>query len=244
MSNDDLERSVADELYWDPKVDNGAIAVSAENGVVTLRGTVGSFRQKLEAKKAAERVYGVKGVDNQLQVRLLDDYSKEDADLRGSVLKALTLNTFVPSTIDANVTDSTVTLTGTVDWQYERDEAEWVRRQRARRDGRVRRDRARRPEPGRGRRQARDQGRVQARREARRRHALGLDLRRHRHARRHRQLLVGARRGDRRRLGCSGCHERRGQRPRRVLSWQANAPGGAGRHHVPRRQASCWPNHS
>ena len=61
MSNDDLERFVSDELYWDPKVDSDAIAVSADDGAVTLRGTVGSFRQKREAKQDAERVYGLIG---------------------------------------------------------------------------------------------------------------------------------------------------------------------------------------
>ena len=56
MSNDELKLSVTDELIWDPKVDNAAIAVTAEEGVVTLRGTVGSLREKHEAKKDAERV--------------------------------------------------------------------------------------------------------------------------------------------------------------------------------------------
>jgi osmotically-inducible protein OsmY len=55
MSDNDIERYVTDELRWDPKVDPQAIAVSARDGVVTLRGTVGSFRQKREAKKDAER---------------------------------------------------------------------------------------------------------------------------------------------------------------------------------------------
>ena len=104
MSDNEIQKYVEDELLFDPKVDSSAVSVSTEGGDVTLRGTVGSFRQKLEAKKAAERVYGVKAVDNELQVRLLDAYSKEDADLRGAVLNALTLNTFVPSTVDANVT--------------------------------------------------------------------------------------------------------------------------------------------
>jgi osmotically-inducible protein OsmY len=69
MTNDELRGSVSDELHWDPKIDNDAIAVSAADGVVTLRGTVGSLRQKREAKKAAERVYGVARVENQLRVR-------------------------------------------------------------------------------------------------------------------------------------------------------------------------------
>ena len=126
MSNDDLERSVADELFWDPKVDNGAIAVSTEDGVVTLRGTVGSFRQKREATQDAERIFGVKSVKNDLEVRILNQDRRDDADLRGAVLQALMLDGLVPSTIDAKVDDGMVTLTGTANWQFERDEAEFV----------------------------------------------------------------------------------------------------------------------
>ena len=126
MSNNDLERSVTDELYWDPKVDNAAIAVSADEGVVTLRGTVGSFRQKREATQDAERVFGVESVKNDLQVRIMNQDRRDDAELRGDVLQALMLDSIVPSTIDAKVDDGMVTLTGTANWQFERDEAEFV----------------------------------------------------------------------------------------------------------------------
>jgi osmotically-inducible protein OsmY len=126
MSNNDLESFVSDELFWDPKVDNAAIAVSADDGVVTLRGTVGSFRQKREATHDAERVYGVKSITNDLQVRIMNQDRRDDADLRGAVLQALTLDSIVPSTIDANVDDGWVTLTGTANWQFQRDEAEFV----------------------------------------------------------------------------------------------------------------------
>jgi osmotically-inducible protein OsmY len=126
MTNDELVMYVGDELFWDPKVDNEAIAVSADGGTVTLRGTVGSFREKREAKKAAERVYGVTNVDNELQVRLLNDNQRDDADLRGDILQALMLDGIVPNTIDAKVDDGFVTLTGKANWQYQRDEAEFV----------------------------------------------------------------------------------------------------------------------
>jgi osmotically-inducible protein OsmY len=126
VSNNDLERSVTDELYWDPKVDNAAIAVSADDGVVTLRGTVGSFRQKREATQDAERVFGVESVKNDLQVRIMNQDRRDDAELRGDVLQALMLDSIVPSTIDAKVDDGMVTLTGTANWQFERDEAEFV----------------------------------------------------------------------------------------------------------------------
>ena len=124
--DDDLVASVTDELFWDPKVDNLAIAVSASDGVITLRGTVGSFREKREAKKAAQRVFGVISVDNQLQVRLMDGYRRADAELRGDVLQALTLDSLIPDTVDARVEDGFVTLTGSAERQYQRDEAEFV----------------------------------------------------------------------------------------------------------------------
>lgn len=126
MRDVDLELNVNDELVWDPKVDAQAIAVSADDGTITMRGTVGSFRQKLEAKRAAKRVYGVKKVDDQLQVRMLDESRKEDDELRGDVLEALMLDSLVPATIDASVDGAFVTLSGTADWQYQRDEAELV----------------------------------------------------------------------------------------------------------------------
>jgi osmotically-inducible protein OsmY len=124
--NDELELNVSEELLWDPKVDDAAIAVSADDGAVTLRGTVGSFRQRREAKQDAERVYGVEMVNNELQVRILDAQRRDDADLRGAVLQALMLDSLVPSTIDAKVMDGWVTLTGTANWQFERDEAEFI----------------------------------------------------------------------------------------------------------------------
>jgi len=126
MSDELLQASVADELLWDPKVDNQAIAVSAANGTVTLRGTVGSFREKREAQKAAERVFGVEHLDNQLEVRILAGKRRQDADLRGDVLQAMMLDSLIPSTIDVTVVDSYVTLKGTAAWQYEREEAESV----------------------------------------------------------------------------------------------------------------------
>jgi len=126
MSNEQLERNVSDELVWDPKVDNLAIAVKADDGDVTLRGTVGSFREKREAANAARRVYGVKRVDNDLKVKIMSDSKRDDAELRGAVLQALLLDSSVPATVDATVTDGVVTLTGSADWQFERDEAEFV----------------------------------------------------------------------------------------------------------------------
>ena len=126
MTDDQLRSDAQDELRWEPKVDDASIAVSAQDGVVTLRGTVGSFREKREATTAVKRVYGTKRVDNELQVKLLNADRRADADLRGDVLQALILDSLVPSTIDAKVDDGVVTLGGTAHLHFESDEAEHV----------------------------------------------------------------------------------------------------------------------
>jgi osmotically-inducible protein OsmY len=64
----------------DQQVDSEEIAVSTKDGVVTLRGTVGSFRQRREAQRAAERLWGVKEVDSELEVRILTEHRRDDAE--------------------------------------------------------------------------------------------------------------------------------------------------------------------
>lgn len=112
MLNDHLRHDVEEELRYEPRVDDRAIAVAAADGEVTLRGTVGSFRERREAVHATKRVLGVNKVHDGLHVRLLDTDRRSDADLRGAVLQALMLDSLVPSTIDARAKDGTVTLTG------------------------------------------------------------------------------------------------------------------------------------
>lgn len=124
VTDDALRSQVEDELDWDPKVDNSAVAVVADAGTVTLRGTVGSYTEKCEAKQDALRVRGVTRVNDELEVELLDENGRDDADLRGAVLEALMLNSLVPSTIDAKVNAGWVSLVGTASSQFQRTEAE------------------------------------------------------------------------------------------------------------------------
>ena len=110
-----------DELIWDPRT----VAVSIHDGHVTLRGTVGSAGEKAAAEKSAERIIGVVAVHNELDVQQLTARKRRDAELRAEVLQALMADDLVPKTIDATVSDGLVTLTGTANRQYERDEA-WL----------------------------------------------------------------------------------------------------------------------
>jgi len=124
LSDDDLRRHVAAELLWDPQVDSEAIEVLAADGAVMLRGTVASLRLKRVVGRAAARVRGVTWVANELRVQLSDADRRDDEDLRGDVLEALMLDVSVPMTIDVKARDGLITLTGTVQWHYQREAAE------------------------------------------------------------------------------------------------------------------------
>src|SRR4051812_23773927 len=82
----------------------GEIAVKAYDGAVELRGTVGSFAQRRAAGDDANDVLGVVDVDNELQVRLMDAYQREDAEIRGAALQMLMWDSELPSgSIDVKV---------------------------------------------------------------------------------------------------------------------------------------------
>ena len=125
-SDVELIASVTDKLASEHALDPKAIAVLVRDGRVTLRGTVGSLREKRAAKQAAERVFGVVAVHDELEVRLMNAQKRADADLRADVLQALMLDSLVPETVDVKVHEGRVTLTGAANWQYQRDEADLV----------------------------------------------------------------------------------------------------------------------
>ena len=126
MTDDELRLGVVAELFWDPRVKAEQVTVSAEDGTVTLRGTVSSCRQKREAVAAARRVHGVIEINDEMRVRIPDSDRRGDAVLRGDVLQALMLDSLIPASVDAKVEGGFVTLIGTVSWQYQRDEAEFI----------------------------------------------------------------------------------------------------------------------
>jgi len=126
MTDDDVRADVTAELLWDPKVDSSKMKVSAERGAITLTGSVASLRQKHEAQHAIGRVYGVTSVSNQLEVRALAGSPRDDACVRADVLRALELDTTIPASVDATVDGGLVTLTGTMAFNHERAEAEFI----------------------------------------------------------------------------------------------------------------------
>src|SRR5688500_14912603 len=89
-----IRDAVMAQLEWDGEVDADAIAVAAKDNVVTLTGFTSSYTSKLAAERAAKRVRGVRGVANDIQVRLMLD--RTDADLAADAVKALTFRSTVP----------------------------------------------------------------------------------------------------------------------------------------------------
>jgi osmotically-inducible protein OsmY len=100
------------------------VAVSAQGGIVTLRGTVESFPERTAAAEDARKVEGVHEVDDRLRVDLLGSERREDHEIRGAALRALIADVAVPSdTVDVKVHNGWVTLRGDVDHQYQSDAA-------------------------------------------------------------------------------------------------------------------------
>ncbi len=124
MRNDQMQLDVQQALKWDPAVDERNVEVTANDGAVTLSGYVPSSFAKVCAVSATERVYGVKAVADEIEVRLRHAHTRDDSDIAESVAHTLEWNTVLASQhIQAEVTDGHVTLTGEVAWKYERDEA-------------------------------------------------------------------------------------------------------------------------
>jgi osmotically-inducible protein OsmY len=120
-----LQRDVLDELAWEPTVDAANIGVSVKDGIVTLQGNVPSYASRYHAEQAAKRVYGVKAVVNDLEVKLPGSSKRSDTDIAAAAVNALKSNVLVPADrIKVTVSSGWVKLEGEVEWQFERDAAE------------------------------------------------------------------------------------------------------------------------
>ncbi len=126
MSSDNqLQQAVLAELKWEPSVTAAHIGVAANAGVVTLSGHVGSFAEKLAAERAARRVKGVKALAEEIEVRLPFAAKKTDEEIAAAALDRLAWDVSVPNeAVKVKVEKGRITLTGQVDWQYQRQAAE------------------------------------------------------------------------------------------------------------------------
>lgn len=125
MTNEDLKQTVANAMEWDPSIDSADIGISADDGVVTLRGNVRTYAEKYAAERVALRVFGVKAVANDLCVHLTSRSERTDTQIAQAAVTALKSNTIVPAErVTVAVSEGRVTLKGTVEWQYQKDAAQ------------------------------------------------------------------------------------------------------------------------
>src|SRR5260370_11615636 len=94
-SDDTIRKDVAFELEWDPVLSDQDIGLAVKDGVVTLTGTVPSLWMKLEAEKAAKRVYGVCGVANDTQLNLTT--TRTDSEIARDAVEELENHLLIPS---------------------------------------------------------------------------------------------------------------------------------------------------
>ena len=119
-----LKQDVDDELRWDPKVNAAQIGVSVEAGAVSLKGEVDSYADKWAAEDAAKRVGGVRAIAENLRVKVLELHGHSDLEIAEAALAALKWDVWVPKTVSVKVEQGKLTLSGAVEWNYQRNSAE------------------------------------------------------------------------------------------------------------------------
>ena len=119
-----IRNDVLFELKYDPKMSSSSdVAVAVKEGVVTLSGYVSSYWEKDVAEKAVKRVYGVRGVANDIQVKL--STMRTDPEIARDAVHELESHISIPSEkIKVIVKNGWVTLDGSVGWQFQKSFAE------------------------------------------------------------------------------------------------------------------------
>jgi len=127
ISDLQLRRNVLDELEFEPAVDAAHIGVYANCGVVALTGSVASYAEKAAAERAARRVKGVTAIAQEIEIRLPSHAKRADDEIAACAVEILKWQAGGPADrIGIRVEKGIVTLTGEVDWQFQKAEAAYT----------------------------------------------------------------------------------------------------------------------
>lgn len=120
-----LKKDITEELDWEPSVNATHIGVAVDRGVVTLTGHIDTYAEKAAIERAVQRVQGVQAIALELDVKLAPNHQRSDTELAQVLQTALQAQALVPaSRISMKVEHGWVTLSGEVDWDYQRSNAE------------------------------------------------------------------------------------------------------------------------
>jgi osmotically-inducible protein OsmY len=123
-SDAQLKQDIIAELTWEPSVNASQIGVEVKNGTVTLAGHVDSYTEKWQAERAAQRVAGVKGLAVEIDVKLPGLSKRNDGDIARSAQNILEWTSWLPKdSIHVKVENGWITLSGEVEWDYQRQSA-------------------------------------------------------------------------------------------------------------------------
>jgi osmotically-inducible protein OsmY len=123
-SDTQVQQDVSDELRWEPAINASDIGVVVKDGVVTLTGRVSSYAEKWHAERAAQRVAGVRALTLDIHIVLPGASLRTDVDLALAIEHAFRWSVYLPSdAIKVIVERGFVTLTGQVDWDFQRGAA-------------------------------------------------------------------------------------------------------------------------
>jgi osmotically-inducible protein OsmY len=124
-TDSELQRDVMTELKWEPSIHSAEIGVAVKDGVVTLSGDVDTYGMKWAAERAVRRVSGVMELAEEIKVRLPDPYRRSDEDITRSATNVLEWNFWIPrDRVKVMVQKGWITLSGDVDWFYQKEYAE------------------------------------------------------------------------------------------------------------------------
>ena len=123
-SDSELQRDVMAELEWEPSIDHAEIGVAVTAGVVTLSGYVKTYAEKIAAEKAARRVAGVRAIAEEIKVHFASEPMMADHEIAKRLLDMMSWTVSIPTDkVKVKVERGWVTLSGIVDWDYQRREA-------------------------------------------------------------------------------------------------------------------------
>ena len=123
----EIQEHVLSALDFEPALDASRVGVSVTDGVVTLTGVVPTPLEKQRAERITSQVHGVRGLASDLLIEVDPNATRSDSALTHAALNALDWHPEVPAgSVKISVSDGYVTLTGDVEWQFQRADAEYA----------------------------------------------------------------------------------------------------------------------
>nr|WP_315250704.1 BON domain-containing protein [uncultured Flavobacterium sp.] len=119
-----LQQNVMHGLKWEPLITNCNLTVISNNGIITLTGSVDNYTKKTQAENVIRKIAGVKSVINKIDVIINSWEEKKDIEIISKILTIFRWNwNTLNDTIKVKVINGWVTLSGEVEWNYQKEAA-------------------------------------------------------------------------------------------------------------------------